>query len=289
MATDKSELARLRADVKRQQRLVRAKMARADKNYRVDWDLRSNQRQTPIVDPKKVDRYTAKQLNSVLAKQNKFLDRKNILRADAKGHILPAKDVAENMALMRKYYSLAHNEWNKFKDIPAYHSEERFGDGQTLEDIRKQRTPDHGLGASSDSLGNVKPSRKYSSVRDADALRKLNEGLRDKVKPGYFDRRHERMMQAIAEQLSLFGGKGEEVYDKIADMTPKARKLLLTDRRFMDSLTANYERIKAGYELGDNDSIEAQVIATEFNDIDRRIRWAEDRSKTKPRRVKRNK
>ena len=72
MATDKSELARLRADVKRQQRLVHAKMRRAEKNYRIDWDLKSNKSVAPIADLKKVDRYTAKQLNSVLKKQSDF-------------------------------------------------------------------------------------------------------------------------------------------------------------------------------------------------------------------------
>ena len=121
MATDKSELARLRADVKRQQRLVHAKMRRAEKNYRIDWDLKSNKSVAPIADLKKVNRYTATQLKSVLKKQSDFLSRETILRADARGRVLPPNLVAENLKLDKKFYEKAQRQWAKFKDIPAYH------------------------------------------------------------------------------------------------------------------------------------------------------------------------
>ena len=121
MATDKGELARLRADVKRQQRLVRAKMRRAEKNYRVDWDLKSNKSVAPIADLTKVNRYTGSQLNSILKKQSDFLSRKTILRADARGRVLPPNLVAENLKLDKKFYEKAQRQWAKFKDIPAYH------------------------------------------------------------------------------------------------------------------------------------------------------------------------
>ena len=293
MATDKSELARLRADVKRQQRLVRAKMGRAEKNYRVDWDLKSNKSVAPIADLKKVNRYTATQLKSVLKKQSDFLSRKTILRPDARGRILPSNLVAENLKLDKQFYEKAQRQWAKFKDIPAYHHEERFGDGQTLDDIRKQRTPDWGLGAHdmSDSIGNVQRRKTFGSIRDADALKKLNKTLAERLADKQFwQHRQDKIMNSVMDQLSLFGDIGLKIYDKVADMSPKARELLLTDRRFMDSLSASYERIKMGFQIPEGDSIEDVRLRNDLSDIDRRIRWAEDRVNYKPKKnIKRRK
>ena len=285
MATDKGELARLRADVKRQQRLVRAKMRRAEKNYRVDWDLKSNKSMAPIADLKKVNRYTGSQLNSVLKKQSDFLSRKTIMRADARGRVLPPNLVAENLKLDKQFYEKAQRQWARFKDIPAYHHEERFGDGQTLDDIRKQRTPDWGLGAHdmSDSIGNVQRRKTFGSIRDADALRKLNKTLAERVADKQFwQHRQDKIMNSVMDQLSLFGDTGIKIYDKVADMSPKARELLLTDRRFMDSLSTSYERIKMGFQIPDGDSIEDVRLRNDLSDIDRRIRWVEDRVNYKP-------
>ena len=293
MATDKSELARLRADVKRQQRLVRAKMRRAEKNYRVDWDLKSNKSVAPIADLTKVNRYTGSQLNSILKKQSEFLSRKTILRADARGRVLPPNLVAENLKLDKKFYDMAQKQWAKFKDIPAYHHDEKFGDGQTLDDIRRQRTPDWGIGSHdmSDSIGNVQRRKTFGSIRDADALKKLNKTLAERLADKQFWRhRQDKIMDSVMKQLSLFGDVGMNIYDKVADMSPKARELLLNDRRFMDSLSTSYELIKMGLKPPDGDSIEDVRLRNDLADIDRRIRWAEDRVNYKPKKkVKRRK
>ena len=290
MATDKGELARLRADVKRQQRLVRAKMRRAEKNYRIDWDLKSNKSVAPIADLKKVNRYTGSQLNSILKKQSDFLSRKNILRADARGRVLPPDLVAVHLKLDKQFYDMAQKHWDKFKDIPAYHHDERFGDGQTLDDIRKQRTPDWGLGAHdmSDSIGNVQRRKTFGSIRDADALRKLNKTLAERIADKQFwQHRQDKIMNSVRDQLSLFGDIGLKIYDKVADMSPNARELLLADRRFMDSLSVSYEGLRMGFQIPDGDSIEDVRLRNDLSDIDRRIRWAEDRVNYKPKKTKR--
>lgn len=288
MATDKGELARLRADVKRQQRLVRAKMARAEKNN-VNWDLRANRNIAPIADIKKVNRYTASQLKSVLRKQDAFLSRRNVLVGDVKGRVLPPDLVNENKKLDSRFYDKARRQWDKFKNIPAYHTEEKFGDSQTLEDIRLQRTPDTGLGShdETNSIGNVRRRKSYSSIRDADALKAINDSLSAKLAdPKYWEHKQEKIMGSVMQQLSLFGDTGLAIYDKVADMSPKARELLLTDRRFMDSLRVSYDLLKMGFEIMDDESMMSQQLRVEISDINRRIRWSEDRVNYKPKKNK---
>ena len=143
----------------------------------------------------------------------------------------------------------------------------------------------------SDSIGNVQRRKTFGSIRDSDALKKLNKTLAERLADKQFWRhRQDKIMDSVMKQLSLFGDVGMNIYDKVADMSPKASELLLNDRRFMDSLSTSYELIKMGLKPPDGDSIEDVRLRNDLADIDRRIRWAEDRVNYKPKkRVKRRK
>ena len=272
-------LAELRGVVRQNQRLVRAKMLRATRKGRVDWELGPNIKSVPLTDRSKFMKYTEKQLLAQIGRQKQFLDRNNILVADSRGKILPSTAIRVNRKLERQWAAKAQSEWLRYKDVPAY--DERWGETQTLEDIRIQRTPNWGLGSKDASkyTGNAKVRKSYGGVKDAKALEAINKALLDKLRPDYFERQQGKQLETIKQQLSIFGDIGIDIYDKVADLDGKALNLLLADNRFWASMSANYERIKSGYMLTDDDSVESQVLKGEFHDINRRLNWARNKGK----------
>lgn len=280
MAT-KAELAALRKQVMAGQSRVKRKMSRAAREHGVKWNLQRNASAVVLVDSAKVKRYTEKQLRSVLAKQEAFISRKNIIRADAYGRVLNPELVRKNRSLELRWENKAQREWARVADVPAYLEE--YGRGQTLDTLRKTHTPSMGLGAhdESESLGNVSRRQSYRSIRSEAALERINEALEHKLRSEYFDERKQRLMSSLEQQLSIYGDRGIELYDRIGDLGDNELKLLIEDPAFWRATKVTYELIKAGY-TGDITAEDAlgdintnQFLGKETKRMNDRIMWAQ--------------
>ena len=267
LMASQDELARLRAEVRKGQRQVRAKMRYAAKHNRVEWDIKHNLAKVPLADFKKVDRYTEKQLKAFIDKQNKFLSRTNVLVGDSHRRLLPPEDVRENRRLEHLWVKKAKEYWGQFKDLPM-----SFLDGfqrQTLDTVREIRTPSVGLGSSS-NFTVARPHNSFSGVANAGKLKAINEALKEKLEPDYFDKLNQRNLESAATMLSAYGVKGDRYTDKLVNLSDRELAIMFADRRFWDALKANYQRWRSGYEEG---SEKEKQILRDFNVMDELFDW----------------
>ena len=275
-----AELAALRKQVMAAQSRVKRKMAHAAREHGVDWSLKRNAKVVVLVDSSKVKRYTERQLRTALARQEAFISRKNIIRADTYGRVLSPELVRKNRSLELRWENKAKREWSRVADVPAY--TEEWGRGQTVDTLRWTHTPSMGLGAhdESESLGNVRRRQSYRSLRNEAALERLNEALEHKLKSEYFDEREQRLMSSLEQQLSIFGDRGIELYDRIGELNANSLKLLIEDPAFWRATKVTYELIKAGYtgdisaDDGLGDITLNHFLGNEAKTMDRRIEWA---------------
>ena len=263
-----TEVEQLRAELRRSQRLVRAKMRRAVDN-RVDWDIQANLSKVPLVNSNNIRRLNTIQLNAALNRQKSFRSRKTILVGDNRQRLLsPAK--------VRRYRE------NESKAIKRTREVERLIDftNTNVSKAAEKATQPKPKQYSGDKFHTGARGRSsFGGVRGDKALDKLI-GVQKKraSKKGQLKSLH-NTYTTVNEILSHMGGVGNSIGHKLNGLSDEASLILVNDRPFWDSLVLDYELIKAGLIDSKTSSINGDGFhETALSTLDSRIGVANDRA-----------
>ena len=262
-----SALGDARHEARRLRRRVQKKMYRLEVNKNVDWDEPVNKKYNVLPSLESLNRMTLKQVQSSIAKMEKFTSRTTQYYGDVEGRILNPKAVFKYKNEENKWLKKSAKEFAKYKDIPAYNAKDK----QTVGDIWLQRTPSFGF----QDLGTANPlrvkKRVLANLTNGRALKKLTQDLQKKNNPNYFKRLGKAHRKETGQMLKRIGsGEAKRIQDMIDGLNDEAFNLLWNDSRFANALSMAYEIVMAEIEkdTGGNEGRRSHVSTTDQDQID---------------------
>ena len=236
---------------------------------RVDWDIQANLSKVPLVDPNNIRRLNRIQLNAALNKQKSFRSRKTILVGDNRQRLLsPAK--------VRRYRE------NESKAIKRTREVERlidFTNTSDSKDAEKATQPKPKEYSGDRFHSGARGRTTFGGVRGDKALDKLISAQKSRAsKKGQLKSLHGTYM-TVNGILSNMGGVGNSIRAKLNGLSDEASLILVNDRPFWDSLTLDYELVRAGLIDSKTSSINGDGFhETALSTVDSRIAVANERA-----------
>ena len=238
-----SALGDARHEARQLRRRVQKKMYRLEVNKNVDWDEPVNKKYNVLPSLNSLERMTLKQVQSSIAKMEKFTSRTTQYYGDVEGRILNPKAVLKYKNEEKKWLKKSAEEFAKYKDIPAYNGRDK----QTVFDLWMQRTPSFGF----QDLGTANPlrvkKRNIANLTNGRALKKLTQDLQKKNNPNYFKRLGKAHRKETGQILKRIGtGEADRIQDMINGLDDDAFNLLWNDSRFANALSMAYQIVMSG-------------------------------------------
>ena len=231
-----SRVAQLRAEVKRAHRAATQKISRAKSSKGV---VLAGSEFDPRGDIGKVKVYTAKQLESQLARLKAFTARNAQFVADAKKNPIPLGEWKEYKAAETVYNNRVLNEFNAIKDVSIQVGNTSMTVGERAAKMRA----DHPLaGNPSVKAPHNAVVREPFNIKNRAALKKLTKDAKRKMDPEY-DKSELKRQQAEMRQI-LDAIKSPKLDADIKKLTGQQFNLLWNWTPFADAASTWYEMVQ---------------------------------------------
>ena len=169
----------LRKEVRKRRAAVTAKENRIRRNTGVDI---KGSKADPRRDPKVINKYNARQLNSYLKELNNFMLRENGYVPDSSGGLIPKRDWLNYKRGERKYNKIVKQHFEKIADIKDPYR------NVTIREAERLFVPE-----SKRAAGEIRHRpfneiiRDPKNIKSAEALKKLADQIKRKSDPKFLD------------------------------------------------------------------------------------------------------
>jgi len=259
-----AELKALRAQAQHLTRRATHKISRLKNKQDVivagsEYDLRKPS--------KLINRYTAKQLQSYIAKQSQFVDRGTQFVPDAHRRPIPASEFKELHTAELARHRRAQEVLSKHKDIPLP------GGTETIGQRRDKMRSDRKL-AGNPSVNDPydTPVRTSKQIANRKALKKLTREAKQKSGKGWDDKELKRQIGEFSKMVSRIGDA--DLAASVKKLTAGQFRTLWNDTNFATAVSSQYEIVRTDLISEEDKPWHIQIIHDAFTDARRLVDWA---------------
>lgn len=279
MANKDSELARLRAEVRKRRNAATAKISRIRRSAGIEiGDTQHDPRRNDV----NINRYNKAQLTKYLGELNQFNSRDTKFIAGARGVPLSGAKWREHQQVHADYVRFVNNSESAINNIKLPGSDVTVGQrNATL----KSKDVVSALGDAVRkplSVVNYKPH----NIASEESLAKLTDDLRKRMKPNYVSSKLKDQRQQLRKMLDIVGASE---FQKQADrLSDHQFNVLWNYHNFAENVSTIYEMMIA-MAADQKERFFGSVIETNSRDIGEQLDWAATLPQTPTNRATRRK
>ena len=262
----KDEISQLRKAARRRHQAATRKISRLNREN--DFAL-SGTEYDPRRELSKIKRYNERQLTAYVAKLDRFMARGTQFVPDAHNRPVPKAAFDPYKTLERKYNQKVKRGFERIADLPMPPIETPQGmvSTETIRDRMAKVTPQHRQAArNAVNAPYMPPSRESKNFKNARAMEKMAEAIRDRLAPDY-------AAKMLKKDREVF----EKMFDDIGRPDLKAMGQALSDKQFQ--VAWNYmglaDAVKLPYEQARKRLMSDQETAFEADTMEENLREAE--------------
>jgi len=230
----REELNQLRAEARRRHRAATRKVSRLKTERGVNL---SGSKNDPRRDLGRIKTYNARQLRAYINDLNKFTSRSNQFVADAHGRPVPGSLWQQYKNLERQYNQRVESAFRRVADMPYPGGDWTIGERLASLQPRHPQV----LSPAVNSLYNP-PRRRPSNVVSERALRRLIGDMKERLKPGYFDKLIKNARDEYSQMSALL--HQPDLDKAVANLTDEQFQVLWNYTSFATAESMKYEIAK---------------------------------------------